>query len=200
MEPEVFAVPELDRSETLLPASRGGKRYVCFGPFHVDLHQREVFKQGVRLKIQGKAYEVLWTLLERSGEVVTREELRQRLWPSDIHVNFEANLNTTVNKLRHILDDSSGQSRYVQTLLRRGYCFVAPAEYVDTPPATAPRTPKASRRASAKPTQGSASPQRTRYPAIWTVVAAIAILTGGMLFGAGIVTLWFAHAFALPWH
>jgi DNA-binding winged helix-turn-helix (wHTH) protein len=173
---------------------RKEERYLRFGAFYLDLQREELFRDGTRLRLHGKALQLLFILLEKAGEVVTREELRQRLWPSDTHVDYDANVNTTINRLRQTLHDSSGRSQYIETIPRRGYCFVAPMEYVSTPPATA------SRRASAGSTAGPASPQRTRYPAIWTAVAAIVILTGGMLFGAGIVTLWFAHAFTLPWH
>lgn len=179
---------------------RKEERYLRFGAFYLDLQRQELFRDGTRLRLHGKALQLLFILLEKTGEVVTREELRRRLWPSDTHVDYDANVNTTINRLRQTLHDSSERSQYIETIPRRGYCFAAPVEYVATLPATVPRTPTASRRASAGPTQGWAWSQRTRYPVMWTAVAAIAILTGGMLFGAGIVTLWFAHAFALPWH
>src|SRR5205807_2417673 len=83
--------------------------------------------------LPGKVCQVLVTLLERHGEIVTREELRTRLWGSDTHVNFDANVNTTVNKLRQILGDSNEQSIYVQTIPRRGYSFIAPVEFLDQP-------------------------------------------------------------------
>src|SRR3989454_1907612 len=80
------------------PPLIGAIRYIRFGAFILDQHREEIFKNGARLKLQGKAFQVLLALLERPGEVVTREELRIKLWPSDTHVNFDANVNTTVNR------------------------------------------------------------------------------------------------------
>jgi hypothetical protein len=71
-------------------------RYLCFGTFHLDLHKEELFKDGTRVKLQGKVYQALFALLQKPGEIVTREELRLHLWPSDTHVNYDANVNTTV--------------------------------------------------------------------------------------------------------
>ncbi len=107
MSPEVISMREPDEpmiSERLLLSSG---RYVSFGPFRIDQQRQEVTRNGSRLKLQGKVYQVLLTLLEKPGEVVTREELRMRLWPADTHVNYDANVNTTVNKLRQALGDSS---------------------------------------------------------------------------------------------
>ena len=88
---------------------------------------------GARLKLQGKVYQVLLTLLEKPGEVVTREELRLRLWPADTHVNYDANVNTTVNKLRQALGDSSDKPLYIETIPRKGYCLLVQPEVSDKP-------------------------------------------------------------------
>jgi DNA-binding winged helix-turn-helix (wHTH) protein len=109
-------------------------RYASFGPFCLDLQRQELFKNGARVRVPGKVYQVLETLLERPGEIVTREALRARLWPADTHVNFEANVNTTVNKLRQVLGDSNEQSAFVQTIPRRGYSFIAKTEFSDRLP------------------------------------------------------------------
>jgi DNA-binding winged helix-turn-helix (wHTH) protein len=106
-------------------------RYVRFGAFQLDLQRQDLTKNGGRLRLPGKVCQVLITLLERHGEIVTREELRSRLWASDTHVNFDANVNTTVNKLRQILGDSNEQSIYVQTIPRRGYSFIGTIEFID---------------------------------------------------------------------
>ena len=96
-----------------------------FGPFQVDQQRQEVSKNGSRLKLQGKVYQVLVALLDKPGEVVTREELRQRLWPADTHVNYDANVNTTVNKLRQVLGGFHGASSlYIETIPRKGYCLL----------------------------------------------------------------------------
>src|SRR3977135_124615 len=109
-------------------------RYVCFGGFHLDLKKEELFKDGARVKLQGKVYQALLALLQKPGEIVSREELRTQLWPSDTHVNYDANVNTTVNKLRLVLGDSTEQPVYVETIPRKGYSFVAKIEYADRPP------------------------------------------------------------------
>src|SRR5437588_719765 len=91
-----------------------------------DLYQPA--RDGTRLKLQGKVYQTLLTLLEKPGEVVTREELRARLWPADTHVNYDANVNTTVNKLRMALGDSSDKPVYVETIPRKGYSLLVQPE------------------------------------------------------------------------
>src|SRR4030081_129702 len=108
-------------------------RYACFGAFHLDLKREELFKDGTRVKLQGKVYQALLALLHKPGEIVTREELRTQLWPSDTHVNYDANVNTTVNKLRLVLGDSTEQPAYVETIPRKGYSFIAKIECADRP-------------------------------------------------------------------
>src|SRR5580704_11405845 len=102
-------IPTLDtgmeeRSKFAPPSS---PRFLRFGPFQVDQQRQEVTKNGSRLKLQGKVYQVLVPLLDKPGEVVTREGVRQRFWPRGTHVDFAAHLDTTVNKLRQVLGDST---------------------------------------------------------------------------------------------
>lgn len=101
-------------------------RIVRFGVFEVDLAAGELRKSGIRIRLQEQPFQVLAFLLERRGDVVTREELQQKLWPADTFVDFDHSLNTAVNKLREALGDSASSPRYVETLARRGYRFVAP--------------------------------------------------------------------------
>lgn len=101
---------------------------VRFGAFEVDLQGRELRKSGLKLKIQEQPFQVLAALLERLGEVVTREELRQRVWPQDTFVDFDHSLNTAVNKLREALGDSASSPRFIETVPRRGYRFLAGVE------------------------------------------------------------------------
>src|SRR6516165_10965761 len=100
---------------------------VRFGAFEVDLQARELRKRGLRLKLQEKPFQILEMLLERPGEVVTREALRNRLWP-DTYVGFDRSLNTAINTLRRALGDSRENPRFVETHSRRGYRFIAPVE------------------------------------------------------------------------
>jgi len=105
---------------------------VRFGPFEADLKTGELWKAGARLRLQEQPFQVLAMLLERGGELVTREDLRQRLWPADTFVDFDHSLNTAINKLRDTLGDSADQPAFIETLPRRGYRFVAP---ISAPPA-----------------------------------------------------------------
>src|ERR1700751_645931 len=100
-----------------------------FGVYEADARTRELRKSGLRLRLQDQPFQALLMLLERRGEVVTREELRQQLWPADIFVDFDHGLNTVMNKLRETLNDSAANPRFIETLARRGYRFLAPVEF-----------------------------------------------------------------------
>ncbi len=101
-------------------------RRTRFGAFEVDLRSGELHKHGIRLKLQDQPFQVLVLLLEHPGDVVTREELRQRLWPADTFVDFDTGLNSAIKKLRDVLGDSAEEPCYIETLPRRGYRFIAP--------------------------------------------------------------------------
>ena len=107
---------------------QNNSRVARFGVFELDLTAGDLRKSGVKLRLQGQPFQVLALLLERAGQVVTREELRQKLWPSDTFVDFDHGLNTAINKVRDTLGDSATSPRYVETLARRGYRFIAPVE------------------------------------------------------------------------
>jgi len=92
-----------------------------------------MLKDGTRVKLQGKVFQALVALLEKPGEVVTREALRNRLWPSDTHVNYDANVTHHREQLRLVLGDSPDQPVFVDTIPRKGYSFVAAIEYLDQP-------------------------------------------------------------------
>src|SRR5437899_12616843 len=131
MSPEAISMREPDEPATSERILLSSGRYVLFGPFRIDQQRQQVTRSGARLKLQGKVYQVLLTLLEKPGEVVTREELRIRLWPADTHVNYDANVNTTVNKLRQALRDSSDKRLYIETIPRKAYCLVVQPEVTD---------------------------------------------------------------------
>ena len=97
-----------------------------FGVFEVYLRPGELRKQGKRIKLQEQPFQVLTVLLRHPGEVVTREELRKQIWPQDTFVDFDNSLNTAINKLREALGDSADNPRFIETLPRRGYRFLAP--------------------------------------------------------------------------
>jgi DNA-binding winged helix-turn-helix (wHTH) protein len=105
---------------------------IRFGLFEVDLQAGELRRQGYKVKLQDQPFQILVLLLDRPGEVVTREELQKKLWPADTFVDFERGLNRAVNKLREALSDDADSPRFIETLPRRGYRFVAPVERVAT--------------------------------------------------------------------
>src|SRR5467141_3058066 len=102
-----------------------------FRVFEVDVRARELRKQGVRIKLQEQPFHILTVLLQRPGEAVTREELRSQNWPANTFVDFDNSLNTAINKLREALSDSADSPRFIETLPRRGYRFIAPVTGVD---------------------------------------------------------------------
>jgi cholera toxin transcriptional activator len=108
-----------------MPVPPNHVRIVRFGIFELDSGAGELRRNGVKLRLQEQPFQVLASLLEHAGEVVTREELRQKLWPSDTFVDFDHSLNTAINKVREALGDSASSPRYVETLARRGYRFIA---------------------------------------------------------------------------
>jgi Tol biopolymer transport system component/DNA-binding winged helix-turn-helix (wHTH) protein len=101
---------------------------IRFGVFEADLRSAELRKQGMRIRLPGQSFQVLQTLLSKPGELVTREELQQKLWPGDSFGDFEHGLNAAVNRVREALGDSAENPRFVETLPRRGYRFIAPVE------------------------------------------------------------------------
>ena len=150
-------------------------RLIRFSVFELDLQAGELRKAGVRLKLTGQPFQVLAILLERPGDVVTREELQKRLWP-DTFVDIDHNLNTAINKIREVLGDSAESPRFVETLPRRGYRFIAPVEGVG----------------AAVPAEASGSntqlPQRSQ------------VLRLSVLLGACVLLAVLAFVFYLRWH
>ena len=108
-------------------------RVLRFGAFEADLQARELRKQGMQIKLQEQPFQILAFLLEHAGEIVTREQLRQKLWPADTFVDVDNSVNAAINRLREALGDSAESPRFVETLPRRGYRFVAPVTEVKSP-------------------------------------------------------------------
>src|SRR5688500_800870 len=111
--------------------SASGWSCVRFGPFELDHASGDLFRDGHRVRLQEHPRQVLIALLERPGQIVTREDLRERLWKSDTFVDFEHGLNTAVKKARQALGDSAESPEFIETVARRGYRFVAPVEAVE---------------------------------------------------------------------
>ena len=167
-------------------------RSVRFGVFEVDLRAGDLKRKGIRTKLQGQPFLLLITLLKRRGEVVTREELRRTLWPEDTFVDFDHSLGSAINKLREALGDSATHPRFIETVPRRGYRFIAPLEAVgeteiapevsepipDPEPLSSTSLPNVEN--SARPGHAAA---RRPWPSVWTVFAgAIVLLAAGLTF------------------
>jgi cholera toxin transcriptional activator len=111
-----------------MPDARPAAKSVRFGVFEVDLTTGELRKNGTLIRLQEQPFQVLAMLLERPGELITRDDLRKKLWSADTFVDFDHSLNTAVNKLREALGDAASNPRFVQTVARRGYRFIAPVQ------------------------------------------------------------------------
>lgn len=112
------------------PPSNREARLLRFGVFEVDLDTGELRKNGARVRLQEQPFQVLTALLQNAGQVVTRDQLREEIWPADTFVDFDHSLNTAVNKIRESLGDSASSPRFVETLARRGYRFIAPVNSI----------------------------------------------------------------------
>src|SRR5258707_15024691 len=144
-----------------------------FGVFEVDARSGELRKQGQGIKLQEQPFQVLTVLLRNSGEVVTREALRSQNWPADTFVDFDNSLNTAINKLREALGDSADNPRFIETLPRRGYRFVAQVTGVD---GTATGTATGA---------SAAAPTRRRKTVATVAVVVLAVgIAGGLLWRA----------------
>ena len=188
-------------------------RYLCFGGFQLDTQRELLLKDGAKVRLPGKVFQTLVALLEKPGEVVTREALREKLWPEGTFVNYDANVNTTVNKLRLVLGDSPDQPAYIETIPRLGYCFIGSVEQKDelAKPAgngAAGLTGAAAVAESVLPLRVEAVAQAatavadelrtvkaaaTRLPGFWSSIRnsgwAAVVLLCGVLIGIGIVLL-----------
>jgi len=111
-----------------MPDARPAAKSVRFGVFELDLTTGELRKNGTLIRLQEQPFQVLAMLLDRPGELVTRDELRNKLWSADTFVDFDHSLNTAVNKLREALGDAASNPRFVQTVARRGYRFITPVQ------------------------------------------------------------------------
>lgn len=138
---------------------------IRFGAFEVDLRARELRKRGLRVRLQEQPFQVLAVLLERPGEVVTRDELARRLWAEGTVVDYEGGLNAALTRLRQALSDSAEAPRYVETIARRGYRFIAQVERAEEAGAT-----------SVAPVSLAARPRQFSKP---IVVAAVTLAAGG---------------------
>jgi TolB-like protein/DNA-binding winged helix-turn-helix (wHTH) protein len=164
---------------------------VRFGPFELDLNVWQLRKDGIRVKIPLQPLQLLAILLERSGSVVSRQELRQRLWPSDVFVDFDHGLNKNIQKLREALNDSPESPRYIETIPRNGYRFIGAGivqpEVLDSEPET-----KASTATAAVPADSTTPHRIWRSRLLWSLI-------GCLVVSLGLAVWWVqSHARATP--
>jgi TolB-like protein/DNA-binding winged helix-turn-helix (wHTH) protein len=160
-----------------------------FGVFHVDVSNGEVRKQGSKIKLQEKPFQLLVLLLEHAGRITTREELRQGLWSADTFVDFDANLKTTLNKLRQVLGDSAENPIYIETIPRQGYQFLPPVVSLECEPrltgdaSTGDAQPPAISKSADVPTDSSGTSTSLRlagWQAISAVILALVLVVAGI--------------------
>jgi DNA-binding winged helix-turn-helix (wHTH) protein/TolB-like protein len=143
-----------------------------FGSFEFDIAAGELYRQGERVRLQEQPRQVLSALLERPGEIVTREELRERLWKTDTFVDFEHGLNTAIKKVRRSLGDSAGAPSFIETLARRGYRFIGPIDPEPVPPVA----PSISQPTGVTTTPALPTGRRRLF---WTMTCLLALVTAG---------------------
>lgn len=160
-------------------------RYIRFGPFQIDEQRQELRRDDTRLRLQGKVFQVLLALIAKYGQVVTREELKRALWSSETYVEFDANINTAVNKLRQTLCDSADKPVYIETIPRKGYSFLLEPEFAAQPfPVCLLLSPNGSQ-VPERPcqTENSATNSDRRL-----MLGVIALILAGILLGASLAT------------
>jgi TolB-like protein/DNA-binding winged helix-turn-helix (wHTH) protein/Flp pilus assembly protein TadD len=170
---------------------------LCFGVFELDLRTAELRKRGLRVRLQEQPFQVLAMLLERAGQVVGREELQKKLWPADTFVDFDHGLNKAINKIREALGDSAESPRFVETVARRGYRFIADVRVADAAPARRPEpspqphpVPDASDR---RGLAGTLATLRRRRPSRMWTLSTSALLVLLISLGA-----WKLHSYTPP--
>jgi len=159
---------------------------VRFGTFELDLRTGELRKSGVRVNLPDQPFHVLKTLLDRPGELVTREELRQRLWSAETFVDFEHGLNAAVRRLRDALGDSADVPRFIETLPRRGYRFIAPVTPQPAPEHEAPLPAVEETRSETFPTSVVAPARRLTRMSVLGVIAAFTLVAAAVLWASGL--------------
>jgi TolB-like protein/DNA-binding winged helix-turn-helix (wHTH) protein/Flp pilus assembly protein TadD len=171
-------------------------RLARFGIFEVDLRAGELRKKGLRIKLQSQPFLLLVTLLKQPGELVTREELCSTLWPDGTFIDFDHSLGTAINKLREVLGDSATNPRFIETLPRRGYRFIAPVEAIDAdedsaivteaPPRDAAPVledpPGWQQPAAADPSKSTEAGWRSRRPLLWKISGLALVLASSIAF------------------
>ena len=188
MNMESTTTTEQERSGGAAATSVYPGRYARFGAFQADLANGELYQNGQRIKVQAKLFQALLVLLGRAGGIVTREEVRRQLWPDTSLTNFDANVNTKMNKLRQVLGDSSDNSRYIETIPRRGYSFMASVEFSEVRDLWQMEVETNDVESA---TQSDARQTFWSKKHISTLLRVTSLLFAGMLLGALLAFIWF---------
>jgi DNA-binding winged helix-turn-helix (wHTH) protein len=189
MSTQISPIAQQEHSEKSSMSLAFPARYARFGTFQADFEREELYQNGHRVRIQAKLFQGLLLLLSRAGEVVTRDEVRRHLWRDTFLANLDANVNTTMNKLRLVLGDSPESPMYIETIPRRGYSFIATVEFANG-------AGEASTELAKPVLDGKAA--LDVWGAFWSsqrlhrVARVAALLFAGMLLGALVASLWFA--------
>jgi TolB-like protein/DNA-binding winged helix-turn-helix (wHTH) protein/cytochrome c-type biogenesis protein CcmH/NrfG len=161
-----------------VPSPVSTVRRLSFGPFEADLHSGELRKNGVRVRLQAQPFQLLVMLLERPGELVTREEICQKLWSADTFVDFDRSLGVALNKIREVLRDSAANPRYIETLPRKGYRFIAQvASVAESAPAVSLEFQLDSEQDADEPNRKKATPRKL----IWASASILLIVVSGLV-------------------
>src|SRR5712671_633583 len=163
-------------------------RYAHFGAFRADFERAELYQNGQRVKVQAKLFQALVLLLRRAGDVVSREEVRRELWPETFLINLDANVNTTINKLRQVLGDSPESPLYIETIPRRGYSFVATVEFSDVP---SEALPDVANKKTAEELHANGIGTVWSDRSFYVFARVVSLLFGGMIVGALLTFVWF---------
>jgi cholera toxin transcriptional activator len=157
---KILAIPPRSNTlDTSMPTPQPARRY-RFGVFEADASTGELRRQGIRVKLNAQPFQILTMLLDRPGDLLTREQIAAELWPDGTFVDYEHGVNSAINRIREALGDTAGNPRFVETLARRGYRFIAPVERMTLDQDPPPPTPNA-----ATPTPDSTEPTEAPDPA-----------------------------------
>jgi DNA-binding winged helix-turn-helix (wHTH) protein len=188
MSTQISPIAQQEHGEKSPMSTAFPARYARFGTFQADFEREELYQNGHRVRIQAKLFQGLVLLLSRAGEVVTRDEVRRHLWPDTFLANLDANVNTTMNKLRLVLGDSPEKPMYIETIPRRGYSFIATIGFSNI--AGEPSTEFAKRLLDGTLAMGG----RVEFwsnERLQRVARVATLLFAGMLLGALLAFVWF---------
>lgn len=178
---------EKDAASTERPSAHEGRfpaRFVCFGPFYLDVSREQLFLGESKVNLFGKPLKLLMKILERPNEIVLRDELCRHVWAAEPDTTLDANLSTTLNKVRTALSDPTSQPKYIETVRDSGYRFIAPVEYLDSCP-----LPSSRNRPVPETSQVSGLGQ-AHFSRLFPPASAVMVFLTASLVGFGVSFVW----------